>query len=281
MDCPKCGAKNTDNAEFCSLCLERFPRPEPVPVPTARVPTAEEHARSLNVPLAAPPSGARVPSWAVPKFREASEAIVRGNTLMRRGDAAGACARYEIALEMMERVFGMDAVELEPAYENLYQSYEALGDTDNATRTLGHLLVVSEQAHGAASLQTAPTLHRLGKSELDRGAYSDAEGHFRAALDIFTAALGATSRPATIVELDLTTTLLALGRHEEAEDMLRDSIAAMKARGETGTQLALRLENLAAVCAMTLREPEAADLRDLAEATRLPEETPAPDTVGD
>ena len=33
--CPNCGASNPESAEWCSLCLERFPDPEPEPGPKA------------------------------------------------------------------------------------------------------------------------------------------------------------------------------------------------------------------------------------------------------
>ncbi|TLM72825.1 MAG: hypothetical protein FDZ70_08140, partial [Actinobacteria bacterium] len=248
MDCPNCGAENSEQATFCSLCLAKFPRVEET-VPCAPAPTAEDLACNLNVPLAGAPSGARVPSWAGPKYKEACDALVRGNALMRQGNPEPAARKYETALELFDRVFGMDAPELEAVYENLYQAYEALGEGENAARTLGHLLAVSSQAHGANSLQTAPTLQRLGRAEMQHGLFLDAEEHLCAALDIFAAELGPTSRPAIIAELDVSTILLAQGRYEEAEGLLRDSIDGMEARGETGLQLAMRLENLAAVYA--------------------------------
>lgn len=310
MDCPTCGAENSESADFCTLCLARFPRADEGPAPNADEPSepaenaaapdvgeapelstavyfaesgstgtfralsADEQAHRLNVPLAGPPPSAKVPSWAQPKYRDACDALVRGNTLMRQGDPAGAVRKYESALTLFERVFGMDASELEHVYENLFQAYEALDDGDNAMRALGHLLAVSAQAHGASSLHTAPALQRIGRAELERGAYEDAEKHLCRALEIFSAELGATSRPAIIAELDVTTVQLALGRYDEAEEILRTSIAALEARGDTGPQLAMRLDNLAGICAARMRFEEADALRKRAERLREGGATP-------
>jgi eukaryotic-like serine/threonine-protein kinase len=149
-------------------------------------------------------------------FRLADPGVTRGETITAREILDRGTQRVESELSG-------DPETQSALFNAVSQVYRNLALYDDAEKWLRRTLALRTQVYGPSSLQVAETEHDTGLLQLERGRYSDAEQHFRRALEVRRQHGAAPALVAASLE-GVGETLSEAGKPADAEGLLREAL---------------------------------------------------------
>lgn len=192
----------------------------------------------------------------------ARQELARGYERRAAFDYAVAREAGERALRLMSEAAGADAIETSDAYDLLGYVYDEIGLFDRGAEMFAKALAVRQKA-GAPETVVLGTETNLAWLELGAGRYADAEARFRSLAErrAKTGGLDAAENALT----GQSTALVRLGRHAEAEALMRGVVARAEKRSPEGRapNYALRQLGVALAGAGRAKEAEALCTRAL------------------
>lgn len=188
----------------------------------------------------------------------------RAQSLARLGDALRALGRYAEAravfgraLRVMRGAFGADSIEHATALNSYGILCKFAGWFGAGERAYLRALAIAEAPPGDPDLVCA-LLHNLGGLEHARDRFAEAEPYARRGYELRAERLGESS-PEALEDYGALAAIVAdLGRHDEAEAMLRGLLSRFEdLYGASHYEVAVVCHNLAAVLSVTGRLDEA------------------------
>jgi tetratricopeptide (TPR) repeat protein len=188
-----------------------------------------------------------------PRTRAVARRLVRalarlGNQLQLEGRYTEAEAPFVEALDISEKAFGVDHLEVSQPLNNLAVCYKYLARYVEAGPLYQRALRITARALGPAHPEVATVYHNLGGLEHAAGNGLRGEPFARRAVRIRTRALGP-HHPDVAADLTALAALLdQQKRYAEAERIYRRALTIVeRAHGPTHLAVAVNLNNLAAV----------------------------------
>ncbi|MEM9462100.1 MAG: serine/threonine-protein kinase [Myxococcota bacterium] len=225
-----------------TLAIEQ--RHDPIALHAAQILT-----RVVGVALARPAEGRQ---WgemvALPLAQRSGEPLQEANSLNdlglvldKQGDYEGARLHFERALAIQQEVLGSDHPQVARSLSTLGHVLQRQGDYDDARIHHQRALTIGEKVLGPDHPQMAHALLGLATVALDAGDRASARSHAEQAVSIREAA---TVAPNLLAEARFALARALWSTHHEQARALalanqaRDALAAAKAPGDTGVDLA-------------------------------------------
>ncbi|MEC4807250.1 MAG: CHAT domain-containing tetratricopeptide repeat protein [Jaaginema sp. PMC 1079.18] len=149
--------------------------------------------------------------------------------LIQEGQYPTALPLAEQALEMGEKIWAEDSVELTPLLHNLGEIYQHTGDYKAAEALYQRALAIREAAYGTNHEDVGTSLNRLGVLYMEMGQFSEAEALFKRALQIYEQVLGTDDPKVAVTLTNLGQLYQETGDYEAAEASLQRAIALEEA----------------------------------------------------
>ncbi len=149
------------------------------------------------------------------KWNELNQKVVK---LHQEGKYTEAIKTAEESLEMAERTFGPDHVNVATSLDSLAELYASQGRYSEAEPLYKRSLAIREKRLGPDHLDVATSLNNLAELYRSQGKYDEAEPLYKRSLPIYVKALGADHPDVTISLNNLTQMQKQMGKKREASE---------------------------------------------------------------
>ncbi len=157
--------------------------------------------------------------------------------LLEKGDVEEAATLYREALERLERSVGTNHPDFAGVLNNLGYIHETTGNLDEAVSIYRRVLAIDRDRLPAGHLHVFTSLFNLGRGLHAQGRLDEVEPLFREALEVLRVHHGNSSRETDWMRVQLGILLTDRADYENAERLLLEAEAAIRARsGETSAE---------------------------------------------
>ena len=164
---------------------------------------------------------------------------------MAQGKYADALVQYQLAVQLSERVMGVDDPRRARYLGNLGAAYMLLGNKDEALKLNQQALSIVETSLGRDHPTAAPMHQNVARLLRDKKDYENALAHAKAAVRIYEQANGAEHRTVADAMDILVMVLQSQGRYQDALDRAQRTLEIRKkALGEGHVTLGYSYENI-------------------------------------